>query len=79
METQITKNHDTLFYDESNNIRSLILSGDEYNIDNDPNQDSSPIFVLGGIAYKGNELDVGINFNELKTKLKRERLKHTSP
>jgi hypothetical protein len=36
----------TLYYDESNNVRKLLLSGSEFNIDRDPNQDSSPIFIL---------------------------------
>ena len=39
-----------IYYDESNNIRKLYLEGEQYNIDKDPNQESSPIFVLAGIS-----------------------------
>lgn len=67
MEVEFSKNKYSLYYDESNNIRKLLLDGDEYNIDNDPNQESSPIFVLAGIAF--NEESEGIDFSELKKQL----------
>lgn len=62
-----------LYYDESNNIRSLVLKEDQYNIDNDPKQTSSPIFILAGIATREDKDD--INFQELINKL---RLQKTS-
>ncbi|WP_321346217.1 DUF3800 domain-containing protein [Halopseudomonas oceani] len=56
-----------IYYDESNNIRRLVLAGDSYNIDNDPNQSSSPIFVLAGAALGPDSED--IEFDLLKEKL----------
>ncbi|WP_421286546.1 DUF3800 domain-containing protein [Aeromonas veronii] len=67
MDIEFTENEYTLYYDESNNIRKLLLDGDEYNIDNDPNQESSPIFVLAGIAL--NSESENIDFEDLKRKL----------
>ncbi|KRV69405.1 hypothetical protein AO721_10920 [Aeromonas veronii] len=67
MDIEFTENKYTLYYDESNNIRKLLLDGDEYNIDNDPNQESSPIFVLAGIAL--NSESENIDFEDLKRKL----------
>ncbi|MUK62710.1 hypothetical protein GNP81_16410 [Aliivibrio fischeri] len=67
MELESTKNKYSLYYDESNNIRKLLLSGAEYNIDNDPSQESSSIFVLGGIAL--NDQSKEIDFIDLKNKL----------
>ena len=67
MEVEFSENKYSLYYDESNNIRKLLLEGDEYNIDNDPNQESSPIFVLAGIAF--NEESESVDFEDLKKKL----------
>ena len=68
MNSQSTKKKYTLYYDESNNIRKLLLSGSEFNIDRDPSQDSSPIFVLAGIAFKGESKE--FDFDLLKENLR---------
>lgn len=67
MKLESTKKKYTLYYDESNNVRKLLLSGSEFNIDRDPNQDSSPIFILAGIAFKGESKE--FDFSLLKKKL----------
>ena len=67
MELEFSSKKYSIYYDESNNIRKLLLDGDEYNIDNDPNQDSSPIFVLAGIAF--NEDSGEVDFEDLKKQL----------
>ncbi|MGU3191873.1 DUF3800 domain-containing protein [Vibrio cholerae] len=67
MEVEFSENNYSLYYDESNNIRKLLLDGDEYNIDNDPNQDSSPIFVLAGIAFS--QASQSVDFEDLKKQL----------
>ncbi|WP_180796338.1 DUF3800 domain-containing protein, partial [Vibrio parahaemolyticus] len=64
---EFSENSYSLYYDESNNIRKLLLDGDEYNIDNDPNQDSSPIFVLAGIAFS--QASQSVDFEDLKKQL----------
>lgn len=56
-----------LYYDESNNVRVFLLNGARYNIDNDPNQSISPVFVLAGIALALDNVDV--NFEGLKESL----------
>lgn len=56
-----------IYYDESNNIRKLYLEGEQYNIDKDPNQESSPIFVLAGIAFDSNSIE--LDFEQLKKDL----------
>lgn len=43
----------TFYYDESNNIRSLYLTGGRFNTDSHDNP--SPCFVLAGIAHKGDQ------------------------
>lgn len=43
----------TFYYDESNNVRSLYLTGGRFNTDSHDNP--SPCFVLAGIAYKGDQ------------------------
>jgi hypothetical protein len=68
MKLESTKKKYTLYYDESNNVRKLLLSGSRFNIDRDPNQDSSPIFILAGIAFKGESKE--FNFSLLKEKLR---------
>lgn len=67
MELEFSNNNYTIYYDESNNMRKLLLAGDEYNIDNDPNQTASAIFVLAGIAFDRNSNQ--IDFELLKKKL----------
>ena len=67
MAVEFSENSYSLYYDESNNIRKLLLDGDEYNIDNDPNQDSSPIFVLAGIAFS--QASQSVDFEDLKKQL----------
>jgi hypothetical protein len=62
----------SLYYDESNNIRKLVLDGDGYNIDNDPNQDQSPIFVIAGIAFSEKSKDV--DFEDLRKQLYLQKL-----
>lgn len=57
----------TFYYDESNNVRTLTLNVDRYNIDNDANQKASINFILAGIAHKSSEPE--INFNILIEKL----------
>jgi hypothetical protein len=47
-----------LYYDESNNMRVFSLREGRYNIDSDPNQKISPIFVLAGIALKDGQSDL---------------------
>lgn len=46
----------TFYYDESNNVRKLYLSKqiDGYNVDHDEDKNTGVNFMLGGIAYKGN-------------------------
>ena len=65
---KISKGEYAFYYDESNNIRKLLLAGCGYNIDNDPNQKSSPIFVLAGIAL--GEKSEKLDFDVLKKQLK---------
>lgn len=43
----------TFYYDESNNIRSLYLTGGRFNTD--AHENPSPSFVLAGIAHKGEQ------------------------
>lgn len=50
MSDDLLKKNFIMFYDESNNVRYLSLSGEQYNIDNDPNQTASVNFILAGIA-----------------------------
>ncbi|MGS0689045.1 hypothetical protein [Shewanella sp. 30m-9] len=45
-------------YDESNNVRSLLINDDNYNIDNDSNQKISMNFILAGIVHKPNGSEV---------------------
>lgn len=71
MELKLTKNKYTIYYDESNNMRKLLLAGNEYNIDNDPNQNSSPIFVLAGIAFA--DCSKQIDFDLLKKKMQLQK------
>lgn len=56
-----------LYYDESNNMRVFSLREGKYNIDSDPNQKISPIFVLAGIALK--EQQSGLDFVALQKSL----------
>lgn len=67
MEVGFCEKKYSLYYDESNNIRKLLLDGDGYNIDNDPNQDPSPIFVIAGIAFSEESKDV--DFEDLQKQL----------
>ncbi|UXZ23903.1 DUF3800 domain-containing protein [Pseudomonas sp. YeP6b] len=60
-----------LYYDESNNMRVFSLREGKYNIDNDPNQKISPIFVLAGIALKENQSD--LNFEALQQSLRLQK------
>lgn len=57
----------TFFYDESNNVRKLYLSKqiDGYNVDHDEDKNTGVNFMLGGIAYKGNNPNA--DFDKLKT------------
>ncbi|WP_339648569.1 DUF3800 domain-containing protein [Halopseudomonas pelagia] len=45
----------TFYYDESNNIRSLYLTGGRFNTDSHDNP--SPCFVLAGIAHKDEQVE----------------------
>lgn len=56
----------TFYYDESNNIRSLYLTGGRFNTDSHDNP--SPCFVLAGIAHKGDQAKS--NCEELITSLR---------
>lgn len=60
-----------LYYDESNNMRVFLLREGMYNIDNDPNQKISPIFVLAGIALK--EGQSGLDFEGLQNSLRLQK------
>lgn len=55
------ENNYTFYYDESNNVRTLTLGEDKYNIDNDENQKASMNFILAGIAHKSSETDLDFN------------------
>lgn len=72
MELLFTNNKYTIYYDESNNMRKLLLAGDEYNIDNDPNQDASPIFVLAGIAFANSSKQIDFDLLKKKMHLQKE-------
>lgn len=61
----------TLYYDESNNMRVFSLREGMYNIDNDPNQKISPIFVLAGIALREDQSD--LDFEGLQTSLRLQK------
>lgn len=65
MEERCCNNKYTIYHDESNNFRSLKINGNKYNIDNDPNQKSSPIFITAGIAKKENDVDFDGLISEL--------------
>lgn len=67
MELEFSESKYSLYYDESNNIRKLLLEGDKYNIGNDPNKKASPVFVLAGVAF--NEESESMDFYDLKKKL----------
>lgn len=67
----------TLYYDESNNMRAFSLRDGRYNIDNDPNQTVTPVFVLGGIALTESQSD--LSFEGLRRALNfPQELKFTS-
>lgn len=54
----------TIYYDESNNVRKLHLTGEKFNVDNDPNQKSTPNFIIAGVALSNKSTQ--INSSELK-------------
>lgn len=63
----VTNDIYTFFYDESNNVRKLYLSKqiDGYNVDHDEDKNTGVNFILGGIAYKGDNPNA--DFDKLKT------------
>ncbi|EPF5079394.1 DUF3800 domain-containing protein [Yersinia enterocolitica] len=62
----VTNDIYTFFYDESNNVRKLYLSKqiDGYNVDHDEDKNTGVNFMLGGIAYKGDNPNA--DFDKLK-------------
>ncbi len=71
MEQEYCNSNYTLYYDETNNIRSLSFEFDKYNIDNDQNQTSSPIFILSGVAHRVTRITA--NFDKLLTELRLQK------
>ncbi|MGF1770616.1 hypothetical protein L4D06_25030 [Enterovibrio makurazakiensis] len=55
------ENNYTFYYDESNNVRTLSLETDKYNVDNDDNQKASMNFILAGIAHKSDVNDINVS------------------
>jgi hypothetical protein len=80
MEEELFNDRYIFYYDESNNIRKLILKDNSYNIDSDPSQKSSKNFILAGLVHKGNKcidvkredllkkLHIPLSINEIKFK-----------
>lgn len=52
------------YYDESNNIRVFSIKKNNFNVDNNPQNPYSPIFILGGIVKKEiySESDISLDF-----------------
>ncbi|HCG6560564.1 TPA: DUF3800 domain-containing protein [Vibrio parahaemolyticus] len=74
------ENNYTFYYDESNNVRTLTLDVDKYNIDNDENQKASMNFILAGIAHKSSKNDIDfdalIENLSLQENIKEIKFKH---
>ncbi|MFM5404695.1 DUF3800 domain-containing protein [Aeromonas veronii] len=78
------ENKYTFYYDESQNVRKLYLSNkvDGYNIDHDKHKDNAVNFLLGGIAHRGDCINIDIDslkkIIELQSNAKEFKFNHVA-